>query len=139
MALKATSASLLRDLADAVDRLGEARVKAVLQEAHLRSNQRSLPLAKAANPKRMTATKGIRPVRAELVNQSLQHLKTASTRDEGLRRIREAEFSRRELEFLARCIDVPVRKDQKVEDLEELIVNVTTGGRLNSQAIRHGV
>lgn len=72
------------------------------------------------------------------MDEVLGHLKTANSRDDGLRRLRDAELSRREVEALARLIDVPVRKDQRVDDLEELIVNVTIGSRLNSKAIRYG-
>lgn len=138
MAMKAASVSLLREVADAVERLGEPRVRHLLQDALAGGRQGQLPLKRAVNPKRNTAIRKSSPVRSALIEQALHDLKTFESREGGVKRIRDAAFSRRELESLARMVDVPIRKDQKVQDLEELIVNVTIGGRLNSKAIRDG-
>jgi hypothetical protein len=73
-----------------------------------------------------------------VINSVAQKLQTLASTDAGYRSLQEASLSRRELEALARSIDLPVRKDIRAADLEDLIVNVTIGGRLNSLAIRSG-
>lgn len=138
MAAKAASISLLREVADAVERLGEARVRTLLKEAASSGSsnrQGSLGLASA---KKLSGVSRVPFVRQSLVEQIAQHLRIAESREDGISKIESAGLSRRELEVLARQFDVPVRKDQKVGDLQQLIVNVTVGGRLNSVAIRKG-
>jgi hypothetical protein len=131
-ATKTNSASLFRDLADAVDRLGEARVRSILREGAIRSDHKARP-SLVASKKGSHAQK---PIRRELVNNLAHQLRTLSSMEIGHRQIEAANLTRRELEALARSFDVPIRKDTKASDLADLVVNVTIGGRLNSAAIR---
>lgn len=120
-------------LAEAVERLGERQVARLLRQAITQKDTEG-------SPARNTTKKGGARVviRHELVNATLERLQNATSREEGSQYIEIAGFSRRELEALARSVDVPVRKDMRAPDLEDLIVNMTVGGRLNSRAIRGG-
>lgn len=51
----------------------------------------------------------------------------------------EANFgSRRFLEAIARCLDIPIMKQDKVETLRDKIIEVTVGARIRSQTIQGG-
>lgn len=102
MAAKAASIALLREVADAVEQIGEARVRQALKAAlPLEARGGSVPL-RATSAKKVARSRRTAPVRQELIEKSLQNLTTVRTREEGLERIRNANFSRRELEVLAR-------------------------------------
>lgn len=132
MAIKGTSATLLREVANALERHGESRVIAALKAVANESQQRRLPFNDVSKGKGV----GRPSVRPEVVASLGDCLRVLDSREAGLRAVEDANLTRRELEALARHFDVPVRKDVRVPDLEELIVNVTIGARLNSQAIR---
>ena len=125
------STSILRDVVDAVESLGEREVQLLLRNAVARNRIGNRVVS--GNEKKSGTP--VRP-RLELIRSMANGLQTVMSREEAKRQIEMSEFSRRELEVLARSIDVPVRKDMKVNDIEDLIVNMTVGGRLNSQAIR---
>lgn len=128
---KSKSTSIFQDLAEAVDRLGERTVQALLRDAIARKpNEAS---KKNAPNKKVKIAPAIR---TSVVHSTVDRLQKAVSREEAKHSIEVSEFSRRELEALARLVDVPVRKDMKIGDIEDLIVNMTVGGRLNSQAIR---
>lgn len=130
------SISLLRDLADAIERVGEEGIRALLRAA-----AGETPNGSRKGNSRGNIRKGRpepRGLRRDLIESVAEQLQILDSTEAGSRCLDEADLSRRELETLARSIDVPVRKDMRAADLEDLIVNVTIGGRLNSLAIRGG-
>ncbi|WP_394648770.1 hypothetical protein [uncultured Sphingomonas sp.] len=126
----------MRQFIDAIEKYGEARVAALLDDAGAQSSQEKIK--ERQNLLKTRAARQKTPLRQALIDSIHHSLATASSREEGLKRLRNEGLTRRELENLARKFDVPVRKDQKINDLEELIINVTIGARLNSEAIRNG-
>ena len=125
------SISIFRDLVEAVENLGEREVQLLLRGAVARNHSDNQIVGGNEKKGRISGA-----TRLELIRSTADGLKTVMSREEAKRQIEMCEFSRRELEVLARSIDVPVRKDMKINDIEDLIVNMTVGGRLNSQAIR---
>lgn len=63
-------------------------------------------------------------------------LEKAQTREDGLQVLEDSLKTRRELESLAKFLDVSVSKQDKVEYIREKIVEATIGARLRSQAIQ---
>jgi hypothetical protein len=131
-----SSVYLLRDLTDAIERVGEVNVRSLLRGA---AGSASNGSRKGNLVGEIRKGKGEpRRLRRDLIESVAQQLQILDSTEAGSRCLEDADLSRRELEALARSIDVPVRKDIRVADLEDLIVNVTIGGRLNSLAIRGG-
>jgi hypothetical protein len=126
------SASLLRAVANAVERLGEDRVKFVLRTA----TADELTTRDQRGPNGSIKGRSARLPRNELIRSLANRLPLLDSIAAGAAELERADLTRRELEMLARSLDVPVRKDIKVGDLEDLILNVTIGGKLNSLAIR---
>lgn len=60
----------------------------------------------------------------------------AETREDGIQVLEDALKNRKELESLAKFLDVSVLKQDKVEYIREKIVEATIGARLRSQAIQ---
>jgi hypothetical protein len=127
-----SSSALLRALADAVDRLGEGRVRSILADAGRADEPGQLRFGSGGTKKRNASA----AVRLKLVRSLAEQLQSLDSLEAGEDEFRKADLSRRELESLARSFDVPVRKDINQRDLETLLLNVTIGGRLNSRAIR---
>ena len=126
--------TIFRDLADAVERLGENEVQRILRNA--------VGATSSDDPTSFVKkTKGRigRPIRLDLIGAVSVVLKGVDSREQAKVEIQNSEFSRKELEQLARSLNVPVRKDMKVNEVIDLIVNMTVGGRLNSKAIRGNV
>ena len=135
METKASATALLREVANAVERGGELRVIAALRAVTCKGVQHQLQLGVVTKSKSKGGASN-RAVRHEVVSLVSDRLRSLESRKDGLQAIDEANLSRRELEAVARHFDVPVRKDVRVPDLEELVVNVTIGARSNSRAIR---
>lgn len=133
MAQKSSISNLLHDLANAIDRVGERRVRELLLQLAADENVSTVTKKSGAGLK-----KGVAAIRSdsEKVNRIIYQLNSLDSIDAGRECLDSANLTRRELEAVARAFDVPVRKDIRVEGLEDLILNVTIGGRLNSLAIR---
>ena len=65
-------------------------------------------------------------------------LSDAKTRDEALAILSSEAFVKKDLEGLARSLDLPVSREDNVDRLTSKIVEATVGSRLNSEAIRNG-
>ena len=63
-------------------------------------------------------------------------LKTLDSRDDGLSLLSKADLTKKELEKLARLMDLPVLREDDSEKLRLKIVEQSIGARLNSLAIR---
>jgi len=65
-------------------------------------------------------------------------LGSMGSREEGSEYLRTVARRRKDLERVARCLDLPVSRGEKAERLREKIIEATIGYRLRSQAIRGG-
>lgn len=65
-------------------------------------------------------------------------LRSASTREEGIRLIETTFSDKMTLVALARFLDVPAQKKDKTDRVRQKIVEATVGARLQSEAIRGG-
>jgi hypothetical protein len=70
------------------------------------------------------------------LNQLTARLHSLESREEGVACLESAQLRRVDLERLARALDLPVRKTDKIERMRDMIVDATIGSRLNSKAIR---
>lgn len=70
------------------------------------------------------------------LNELAAKLRGMVSRSEGLNLLNGAEFSRTDLEELARLMDLPVLRSDDVERLKQKIIEESIGARLNSEAIR---
>ncbi len=66
----------------------------------------------------------------------VSQLKTLDSRDGGLSLLVKADLTKKELEKLARLMDLPVLREDDSEKLRLKIVEQSIGARLNSLAIR---
>ena len=60
------------------------------------------------------------------------------TRDEALSMLSREVLTKKELEVLARSLDLPVLREDNIDRLTRKIIEATVGSRLNSEAIRNG-
>jgi len=63
-------------------------------------------------------------------------LRGLDSREEGRRLLAKADLTKKELEKLARLMDLPVLREDDAERLRQKIVEQSIGARLNSLAIR---
>lgn len=131
---KAEVASVLRALADLIEGADEASVRQLLA-GH--ANLRVVPATDQA-PQRRSGPKMEKgsAIRWERITEVHGRLRDVQSLEAAYQILEDAALSRKEVESLARLVDVPVRKDVRIAGLEGLIVNATVGGRLNSRAIK---
>ena len=70
------------------------------------------------------------------LGNSIQTLTDLPSRDEAKRWLEEKFPSKRALEAIARHLDMPVLRQDKLEELRDKIVEATVGARIRSQAIQ---
>lgn len=70
------------------------------------------------------------------IEQILDELRSSTSRDEGDAVLARADLKKKDLEAIARFADLPVRRRDKVSDLEDRLVESTIGYRLRSRAIK---
>jgi hypothetical protein len=122
-------ARLLRQLAAALDRLGPGQLEDILSgEAHLAVVTRGRRLAK-----REHTSDSVQLARLQRLATQLREL---SSREEGWDLLRREDLTKKELEKLARILDLPVLREDDAERLRLKIVEQCIGSRLNSRAIR---
>jgi len=128
-------ARLLRLLADSIERSSPADFEALLAgEGIIRLVEKGLGRSKRGSqrshdwpPKQATKT--------DLVVLA-DRLRRLQSRDEGLDLLENSSLGKKQLEQLARLMDLPVAREDDVEHLRNKIVEASIGSRLNSQAIR---
>jgi hypothetical protein len=130
-------ARLLRALADSIEFSSEGELEEFLSQqntlrnwAHqLRSNRPTRE--KSRNPQ----TKKDSLSKREL-GDLIERLRSLASRDEGLNLLYSAKLSKKELEQLARMMDLPVLREDDADRLRHKIVEASIGSQLNSRAIR---
>lgn len=128
-------ARLLRSLAKAIEASSESDLAALLD------GNASLVLVQDRVSRQVEAEEGevnagSKAKSALNVEETVESLIAAKSRDEAEHRLDEGELRRADLEAILRHLDLPVRKTDKVERIKEMIVNATVGARLDSHAIR---
>jgi hypothetical protein len=130
---KDTIAKLLHLLADSIEQGSPTDVEALLTGRATLAITTTPPATeqpgKREPQKQGHASKRDLPA---LVDQ----LRQLSSRDDGLTLLNQEQLNKKELEELARCIDLPVVRTDDAERLRQKIIEETIGARLNSQAIR---
>jgi len=124
-------AKLLRRMAATLERASPAQLEALsLGQAELViSDREDRRLAKRASARdQRTGSVKLDALAAQF--------KTLSSRDEGQALLASAGLKKKELERLARLMDLPVLREDDAERLRQKIVEQSIGARLNSQAIR---
>ena len=125
--------SLLRRLADAVDHCDPKDFESLL------SGQSNIELVSRRVRSISQESKrsfGLSVGRQKDYLTLASRLRELPTRAEGWDLLVEAKLTRKDLEALARSMDLPVARDDDTERLRNRILETTIGARLNSQAIR---
>jgi len=130
-----TVANLLRIVAELLERNSMADLEDVI------GGRANLVISRAPEP---AAREGARlrdvekrrqPDRRDL-RAVVAQLRELASRDAGFAVLTTLELSKRELEAMARLMDLPVVREDDSEQLRRKIVEESIGARLNSQAIR---
>jgi hypothetical protein len=121
-------ANILRTIADAIEKSGIDEFEDFDVEIKPKKMRSGLPDEHRATKKAsMTSTE---------VENYLDQLTMAQTREAASEIIDKLNFTRKELEALARTRSVHVTKDDNVQRIKEKLVEAIVGSRLNSLAIR---
>lgn len=122
-----TIARLLRRLAETLEKTPEADLEALL------SGRARLVVSPAGADRRSPRQKR---TPSKKITELVAKLRDLRSREDGLALLRTMRLNRRELEELARLMDLPVLRDDGSERLVQKIVEESIGARLNSEAIR---
>jgi len=130
-------ARLLRALADRLEDSSTEEIDEFLRSqttlrqwtAELRSNRLVREKPRFSQTKKDTVTK------RELM-ELRDRLCALVSRDEGLNLLYSAKLSKKDLEQLARIMDLPVLREDDADRLRHKIVEASIGSELNSRAIR---
>lgn len=130
-------AAFLRSLAEAIENGSASDLEALLE------GQMGLTISgeafKSSRHPRVrvfaSSRKDTEPDRRKL-SDLMDQLRRLESRDEGLDLLRTAQLAKRELEQLARLMDLPVSRDDDAERIRQRIIAASIGARLNSRAIR---
>jgi hypothetical protein len=135
MSPKEVIAKLLRRLSETLERASPGDVEELL------SGQAALVISKANRGSRNSGKGDSSRERREQPNMKrlggiVVELRRLESRDEGSGLLARAQLTKKELEDLARLMDLPVSREDDAERLKQKIVEESIGARLNSQAIR---
>jgi hypothetical protein len=133
---KQTIAKLLHRVAETLERSSSTDLEALLAggAALVISSANSAP-ARREGKRKAGAKKHGQPSNKDLAELAMQ-VRQLGSREDGTNLLKRAELSKKELEALARLMDLPVLRDDDAERLRQKIVEESIGARLNSQAIR---
>jgi hypothetical protein len=130
MGQKETIAKLLHRLAQMVEHSSMEELEALLEgRASLVVSTRRVERGDGELKKR-------RPRSGKDLAKLGVQIRQLESRDAGLNLLLRAHLTKKELEELARLMDLPVLREDDSERLRQKIVEASIGARLNSQAIR---
>jgi hypothetical protein len=136
MTAQKTLATLLRNLAERIERSSAADMEAFLQgEVERLFPEIGIQRHHSDNYRRGVPKKRARPAQKDL-SKLAEQLQQLESRNDGLSLLYNSELTRKDLEQLARVMDLPVLREDDAERLRHKIVEASIGSRLNSQAIR---
>jgi hypothetical protein len=135
MGQKEIIAKLLRRLSETLERASPGDIEELL------SGQAALVISKANLSGRNSGKRESGGQRREQRSKKqlggiVVELRQLESREEGSRLLGRAQLTKKELEELARLMDLPVSREDDAERLRQKIVEESIGARLNSQAIR---
>lgn len=120
---------ILRRLADAVEQLSETDVAKLSDEAYAIE----LRLVRRRNKE-----ESLLPVQeVDLINV-IEKLTAFGNREGAQQFLNENFPTRKSVEQIARKLDIPISKQDKVESLRDKVIEATVGSRIRSQAIQGG-
>jgi hypothetical protein len=131
-------AKMLHLLAECIDRSSASDLEALLAGQMSLSvlNEQLEEIRRPSQGRRNpTAVKQVSPTKKQLLAIASQ-LSDLGSREEGLHLLQSLELNKRDLEQLARTMDLPVPREDDIGRLRDKIVEASIGSRLNSQAIR---
>jgi hypothetical protein len=124
-------ANLLRRLAETVERSTPTELAALLEgDAEIALNR--VKPRRGSQRAHSNGTSGPDRDLAAIVSE----LRELTSRVGGLNLLDRSDLSKKDLEDLARLMDLPVLREDSSERLRQRIVEQSIGARLNSQAIR---
>lgn len=129
---KGQSVRLLGALAKLVENSTQDELEGLLAG---KASLRIVPMAKGNS----TSLQATRPQLGEKELKALQEtLLALESREAGVALLSGPSFTRKNLEILAKCFDLPIRKEDNLDRLRSRIVDTTIGARLNTRAIKGG-
>lgn len=119
----------LRRLVDAVEQLSEDDISKLGDESY----SIEIRLTRKRNKE-----EAISPIQGiDLVNV-IEKLTAFANRDEAQHFLNANFSTRKSVELIARKLDIPISKQDKVETLRDKVIEATVGARVRSQAIQGG-
>ncbi len=125
-------AKILRTIADSIEMLDESQLEVFARELERFKSVRQSESGSGAKKNRHSKIDVVE------LEQVLRHLNELQTRQEGAELLDRQDFSRKELEKLAKLRNIHVSKVDNVAKIKEKLVEVIIGSRLSSRAIRGG-
>jgi len=119
--------TIFRRIAEAVDALSEDEIK------RLSDSQYELEIKTVRRRSKDEFTAPQEPINVEEV---IRELTVSGTRQDAQAYLDSRYSSKKSLEFIARRLDIPIIRQDKVEFLRDKIIEATVGARLRSQAIQ---
>jgi hypothetical protein len=126
-------ARLLRRLAETVEHYSVEELESLLSG---RAEHSILNGLDRVRRKRDSASTYPSESRQNEFREIVTQLRGLTSRNEGLSLLRELNLSKKDLERIARLMDLPVLREDDAEKLRHKIVEQSIGATLNSQAIR---
>ncbi|SRR6266404_8975463 len=134
MEQKAISIKLVQRLAEAIERSSPSEIESLLagRSELVISNAGSSGIGRNNKPGFKRKPEPSKKNLAELVVR----IRELESREGGWDLLKRSELTKRELEELARLMDLPVLREDDAQRLRQKIIEESIGARLNSQAIR---
>lgn len=136
MEQKRTIAKLLRSFIDLLERSSAADLE------DLASGRAHLEICGGSDSNNARAgtrprdTEKLRQPYARQLGSIVEELRALGSRNAGFDLLARHELSKRDLEAMARLMDLPVVREDNADQLRRKIVEASIGARLNSEAIR---
>lgn len=116
----------LRRIINALDRLSEDEFSKLIDESYIVEIRLTRKRNKDENPAVLETD----------LSELVSRLTNFASREEAQRFLDGNCSTRKALEPIARSLDIPILKQDKVEVLRDKIIEATTGARIRSQAIQ---
>lgn len=119
----------LRRLVDAVERLSEDDISKLGDESY----SIEIRLTRKRNKEDATS-----PIQETDLANIIEKLTGLANREEAQHFLNANFPTRKSVELIARQLDIPISKQDKVETLRDKVIEATVGARVRSQAIQGG-
>jgi hypothetical protein len=133
---RTTLAKILRTVADLIERNSPADIEDVISGRASLVISRDPEAKSARHGSRSSDDKKRRQPSGRDLGAVVAQLQELGSREAGFELLATMELTKRDLEAIARVMDLPVVREDDTEHLKQKIVEQSIGARLNSQAIR---